>query len=91
MFVIVSYDIPDDKRRNKIARLLLDYGTRVQYSVFECQLEPKHYQEMRRKLGKLVVDKEDSIRFYQLCRDCLANVEIVGRGGLTQDAELYIV
>ncbi|MEW6376162.1 MAG: CRISPR-associated endonuclease Cas2, partial [Thermodesulfobacteriota bacterium] len=39
MFYVVSYDIPDDQRRIKIAKILEDFGDRVQYSVFECLLE----------------------------------------------------
>lgn len=39
MLYTISYDIPDDKRRLKIAKILLDYGPRVQYSVFEAQLD----------------------------------------------------
>jgi CRISPR-associated protein Cas2 len=38
MFYLVSYDIPDDRRRTRLAKLLKDYGGRVQYSVFECLL-----------------------------------------------------
>ena len=38
MFILVSYDIPNDKRRLKVMKAVQDYGTRVQYSVFECEL-----------------------------------------------------
>ena len=41
MFYIVSYDMPDDKKRLKMANTLLDFGTRVQYSVFECIMDDK--------------------------------------------------
>jgi len=39
MLILVSYDVPDDRRRTKIAALLKDFGERVQYSVLECLLE----------------------------------------------------
>ena len=39
MFILVTYDIKDDKKRNKVCNILKDYGNRVQYSVFECYLE----------------------------------------------------
>jgi CRISPR-associated protein Cas2 len=45
---VISYDIPDDKRRKKIADLLEGYGQRVQYSVFECQLNREKYNDFRR-------------------------------------------
>lgn len=38
MFYLISYDIPDDRRRVRVAKTLKDYGDRVQYSVFECIL-----------------------------------------------------
>lgn len=44
LFYVICYDIPDDKRRKKISDLLEVYGSRVQYSVFECVLNSKQYQ-----------------------------------------------
>jgi CRISPR-associated protein Cas2 len=41
MRVVVSYDISDDKRRRKVAQIMEGYGYRVQYSVFECDLDKK--------------------------------------------------
>jgi len=38
MLYVISYDIPDDERRLKVAKILLDFGRRVQYSVFEAHL-----------------------------------------------------
>ena len=53
---VVSYDITSDRRRNKIAKTLEGYGTRIQYSVFECRLTEKKYKEMYRKLMQLMAD-----------------------------------
>ena len=46
MFVIVSYDIPNDKRRTQVMKTLKDYGAHVQYSVFECELKPELYRRL---------------------------------------------
>ena len=70
MFVVVSYDIEDDRARNRIAEVLKDYGKRVQYSVFECQLEPELVAEMRMDLEKIPRGKRDEIRLYFLCARC---------------------
>lgn len=43
---VISYDISNDRRRNKIAKILLDYGRRVQYSVFECEMNQKSFKEL---------------------------------------------
>lgn len=91
MFLIVSYDITNDKRRNKVSQTLLDFGTRVQYSVFECDITPVQYQVLRTRLQPLVDEQEDSIRFYQLCKHCIAQVEFLGEGKLYVNEEFYIV
>ena len=43
---VISYDIAGDKLRNKIAKVLLGYGRRVQYSVFECRISQKRFEEL---------------------------------------------
>jgi len=80
MFVVVSYDIANDKRRNKIARTMEDYGTRVQYSVFEVNLKPSQVDKMRADLVKIVDEKVDSIRFYRLCQACYRQIQVLGVG-----------
>jgi len=72
---LVSYDIVDDRRRNKLARVLQGYGTRVQYSVFECRLSKSQAKELELKARPFVkVDKGDSLRIYILCKSCEAEV-----------------
>lgn len=78
MFVLISYDIPDNKRRTKIAKILEDYGERVQYSVFECQLSARHLDKLRGELEAVLDGAEDSIRLYRLCSDCVAKIEAKG-------------
>lgn len=91
MFYIVSYDIPDDIRRNRISRELLDFGTRVQLSVFECILDDDHVNKMIDRLKNLIKEAEDSIRIYSLCADCLKKISILGQGMLTKDEDIFIV
>ena len=90
MFVIISYDIIDDKRRLKVAKVLEDYGIRVQYSVFECILDEAKLREMRENLVSLIVD-EDSLRFYNLCESCIKRIKVFGAAEVTKDKEVYIV
>lgn len=66
MLHIVTYDIPSDKRRNKIAKLLEGYGKRVQLSVFECDISESLLLELKKKLRGNVHLKEDTIRFYPI-------------------------
>lgn len=91
MFVVISYDIVSDTRRNRISKILLDYGTRVQYSVFECRLTEPQLQEAEQRLLKVYDECEDTIRIYSLCRSCVSRVQAHGKGEVTQDPEVYIV
>ena len=47
MFYLISYDIPDDRRRSQLAKALKGFGTRVQYSVFEAHLSRNQYEELK--------------------------------------------
>ena len=80
VFVVVTYDIPNDRRRLKVMKTLEGYGDRVQYSVFECLITNATYGQLRQRLGKLISAKEDDIRFYELCRSCQAARKGMGRG-----------
>lgn len=91
MFYLVTYDIPDDTRRLRLAKALKDYGERVQYSVFECLLDEKLFAAMLERIAKEIDDAEDRVRVYQLCEGCTKTVKIFGEGVLTEDPEVYIV
>ncbi len=91
MFIVISYDITSDKRRNKIANILKDYGVRVQYSVFECILEGNKFQEMIERLLKNYNNNEDTIRIYQLCKNCKKIIKMYGIGTITEDKDVYVL
>jgi len=78
-WLAVSYDIPDDKRRTKVMKILSGYGQRVQYSVFECEVRPVDFRQLQQRLRQVVVGEEDDIRFYPLCENCLKKVIALGR------------
>ena len=91
MFVVVSYDVMADKRRNRISKLMLDYGTRVQKSVFECNLEMAQFKRMTERLLKSYAEGEDTIRVYTLCEGCRPKAQAYGVGVLTEDQDVYVV
>lgn len=71
MFVIVSYDVattsPEGRRRlRRVAKTCLDYGQRVQNSVFECLVDPEQWARLRHRLLEEFDPGEDSLRFYFL-------------------------
>lgn len=87
---VIAYDIPDDKRRTKIHKILLGFGKWTQYSLFECFLSRKDLLILQTKLIKHLVVEEDSVRFYPLCASCVSKVETVG-GPLPGDDQLFII
>ena len=91
MFVVVSYDIPDDKRRTKMMKALKNFGAHVQYSVFECELKEPDYKRMRERLKKLIAPKTDSVRFYFLDEDAVKKIETIGAKGVERAKEFYVV
>jgi CRISPR-associated protein Cas2 len=90
MCYVIAYDISDDKRRTKIHKVLLGFGTWTQYSLFECFLTRKEMVLLRSKLADHLIDAEDSVRFYPLCAQCQAKVETVG-GSQPHEASVFIV
>lgn len=62
-FFIVSYDIPDDRRRTRIFKFLRGWGDRVQYSVFCCQLNPRERLRLVDELKKRLKQDDDQVLF----------------------------
>jgi CRISPR-associated protein Cas2 len=87
---VIAYDIPNDKRRTKIHKVLLGFGKWTQYSLFECFLSRKDLILLQAKLAEHLVAKEDSVRFYPLCANCVNKVETVG-GSLPSDDQLFVI
>lgn len=85
MFFIISYDIVEDRKRTLVSKILLNYGSRVQRSVFECVITEKQFMELREKVEARINFEQDSIRYYRVCKKCLEAVEVVGWGTVTQD------
>ncbi len=73
MKYVVSYDISNDRRRTKLASLLDKYGTRVNYSVYECELNERKLDKLlcEIELKKLLDKKYDSLRFYHIHENSL--------------------
>jgi CRISPR-associated protein Cas2 len=87
---VIAYDIPNNKRRTKIHKVLLGFGKWTQYSLFECFLSRKDLVLLQAKLAQHLEAKEDSVRFYPLCANCVNRVETVG-GPLPGDDDLFIM
>jgi len=90
-WVAVAYDIPDDKRRRKVMKMLAGYGRWAQYSVFECEVRPADLERMVQRLRKLIRAELDDVRIYPLCEACLGKTIMLGRAEMHRHASITIV
>ena len=96
MLVLVTYDVAVEseggtKRLRRVARVCKDYGQRVQYSVFECEVDPARWTTMRARLVDEIDPEKDSLRFYFLGREWRRRVEHVGAKPSEDPDDLLIV
>ncbi|OYW53889.1 MAG: CRISPR-associated endonuclease Cas2 [Hyphomicrobium sp. 32-62-53] len=83
MMVLITYDVgtatDGGKRRlRRVARACQDYGQRVQFSVFECEVDPAQWVKLRDRLLKEIEPERDSLRFYHLGANWKGKVEHLG-------------
>jgi CRISPR-associated protein Cas2 len=90
-FVVVVYDISDDKRRTKLHNVLLNFGTPVQYSVFECLLDGKRLAEMKRSVERVIRPRKDRVRFYYICQQCLSKTEVTSGEEVLHETDVIVV
>ena len=83
MMVVVSYDVSTvdgagRRRLRRVARACQDFGQRVQYSVFECVVDPTQWTHLKLRLLDEIDPKEDSLRFYFMGSNWKGHVEHLG-------------
>jgi CRISPR-associated protein Cas2 len=83
MMVLITYDVSTmteggKKRLRRVAKQCVNYGQRVQNSVFECLLEPAQFAVLKNKLEKIIDKEKDSLRYYYLGSNWKRRVEHVG-------------
>lgn len=83
MLILVTYDLstedaPGRRRLRRVARACLEYGQRVQNSVFECEVDPAQWARLRDRLAREIDPSSDSLRFYRLGADGRRRIEHLG-------------
>jgi len=83
MFVLISYDVSvtdegGQRRLRRVAKACKDYGQRVQFSVFECIVDPAQWTMLKQRLIDIIDIDKDSLRFYYLGSNWRRRVEHVG-------------
>ena len=91
MKYLITYDIENNKRRKKVSDVLEAYGYRVNFSVFECELNKTKMKNLVKKLEELIDKKKDSLRFYHVCENCVPkSFELCNREEIFEKREYFI-
>lgn len=95
MLVLISYDVASDdtgqRRLRRVARACKDYGQRVQYSVFECIVDPAQWTMLKERLISEIDPEKDSLRFYYLGSNYKHRMEHIGaKPPVEQDGPLIV-
>ncbi|MCF6267388.1 MAG: CRISPR-associated endonuclease Cas2 [Desulfuromusa sp.] len=96
MMVLVSYDVSTidrvgARRLRRVAKICQNYGQRVQYSIFECIVDPAQWTQMRQQLIDVINAEQDSLRFYFLGANWQRKVEHIGaKESINQEEPLIV-
>lgn len=96
MMVLITYDVSTTtengkKRLRQVAKQCVNYGQRVQNSVFECNVDPGQFAELRHRLESTINKEQDSLRYYFLGSNWHKRIEHVGaKGGYDSEGLLYL-
>lgn len=96
MFILITYDVnitspQGAKRLRNVARACMDYGKRVQNSVFECILTEAQFVKLKNQIEDIIDTEQDSVRFYILGKNWKRKIETIGKDiGIDFTGELII-
>ena len=88
-FVLIIYDIVDNRKRVKMAKLLSGYGKRVQKSAFEAMISESLYRKLVAEIPQLICEEEDSVRVYRIMG--YGEVSLFGVNESLEDEEVIII
>jgi len=96
MLVLVTYDVnvttrEGERRLRHMAKACLDYGVRVQNSVFECEVDPAQWVQLKAKLLGIYDPNLDSLRFYSLGKRGYQNVKHHGAKTVTNPVHSTLI
>ena len=91
MLRLIAYDIKDARRLRKAARICADYGMRIEYSVFECDLEDEVFQTLLERIRKVLNPTEDRFIAYRICAACERHSIRIGMEKRAGKPRFYII
>ena len=87
MYLVVCYDIVDNRRRSRLMRKMREFLVHVQKSVFEGELEDHRLEPLRQTILEEIDPVEDTVRIYHLCARCVPVTEVLGTGIYVEDQD----
>jgi len=91
MNMIIAYDIASPQRIARVAKILQDYGVRVQKSIFEVTVTTFIFEEMKERIEAVIIPEDDGVKYFPVCEKCAGTVEVIGQGQyIDPDEEYYI-
>ncbi|MEZ0329680.1 MAG: CRISPR-associated endonuclease Cas2 [Dissulfuribacterales bacterium] len=90
-YFVISYDISDNKRLAKIAKIMTKYTTRVLYSIFEGELTHEQERAVKSEVKRLLLPEEDSVIYFKLCTECADEIRTLGMKVPIQRDENFII
>lgn len=91
LFIVVAYDIEDDRKRLRLHKTLKNFGTPVQKSVFECIMEEGQLRRMKEAVNRVIDEKKDRVRYYSLCQGCRRHIEATAGAFISQDLKTVVI
>lgn len=76
--MIVAYDIAEPRRLLKVAKVMKDYGLRVQKSIFEVEVSERQFREMKMRAEAIIHPLQDGVKYFPLCDRCADTMECIG-------------
>jgi len=89
--ILAAYDIVDDSRRSKVAGILLDYGNRVQESVYWLEIDDELMERMMRRIHTALDEANDVLWLVPVCSRCSGSIKILGTGKKPEIPEFWVL
>ncbi len=89
--MVIAYDITDPRRLNRIARVMKDYGVRVQKSIFVADLDEMQFARMRHRVEREMELDEDAVKYFPLCDCCSDTLVAIGKCAGEYDDKPFLV
>lgn len=90
MTFLISYDVTSDKKRNKLSKYLEELGVRLQFSVFECNININKLKSIKSKIEEIINMNKDSVLIYQLCGSCSGKKIQIGKEYVVKSESIII-